>query len=180
MNHALNQINITFNPVEDRLLLRVCAAGPESKNPAEFRMWLTRRFVRLLWAVFEKALDDELEKIPQFTPDNKGVIRRLQQEADLSQADFSTPYKTPESLATPLGEAPLLLSKIRLSKNSRNQPVLCLNTEQDKGINLTLNTQLVNSLMKLLAQTTDAAQWDLGLMSKIANKIEKPPPGMLM
>ncbi|NOY70191.1 MAG: hypothetical protein GXP53_12035 [Deltaproteobacteria bacterium] len=180
MNQALNQINITFNPVEDRLLLRVCATGSEPENPAEFRMWLTRRYVRLLWAVFEKVLDDEVEKIPQYTPDNKGVIRRLQQEADLSQADFSTPYKTPDSPATPLGEAPLLLSKIRLSKNSGNHPVLYLNTEADKGINLTLNTQLVNSMMKLLAQTTDAAQWNLGLMSRVADTAQKPPPGMLM
>lgn len=180
MNQALNQINITFNPIEDRLLLRVCAGATGAGEPAEFRMWLTRRFVRLLWTVFEKVLDEEVDRIPQVTPDNKGVIRRLQQEADLSQADFSTPYKTPDTPVTPLGEAPLLLSKIRLSKNSHNQPVLYLNTEQDKGINLVLNTQLINSLMKLVAQTTDAAQWDIGLMSKIAVNIEKPPPGMLM
>jgi len=180
MNQKLNQINITFNPIEDRLLLRVCTGTTENGQPAEFRMWLTRRYVRLLWSVLEKVLDEEVERIPQATPENKAVMRRLQQEADLARADFKTPYRVPEDPVTPLGEAPLLLSKIRLAKNSQNQPVLFLNTEQDKGINIVLNTRLVNSLMKLIAQTTEAAHWDLNLISKITSQHEKVPPEVLM
>jgi hypothetical protein len=44
---GLRQININFDPVEDRLLLRITAGDPG--NIDEFRIWLTRRLIQILW-----------------------------------------------------------------------------------------------------------------------------------
>ena len=49
----LHQMQITYVPVEDRLLYRV-----NTKHRQEFRFWMTRRYVKLLW----KGLIDILKK----------------------------------------------------------------------------------------------------------------------
>ncbi len=162
---TVNQINLTFDPREDRILMRVAsvpAGGTEEIS--EVRMWLTRRYVRLLWQVLEKIADESVNRLPQASVTNKPVLKKLQAEADLSQADFKTPYKAASpgvKPKTPLGEAPLLLSKIQVKQSPQNQQVMFLGTEEGKGIHLGLTTQLIHSLMKLLADTSRKAAWDL-------------------
>ena len=179
MNQKLNQINITFNPTEDRLLLRMTTGSAEDNTLTELRLWLTRRYTRLLWSIFEKILDESISRFPQVNPENKAVIQQLQQEADLTQADFKTPYQTAPA-ATPLGEAPLLLSRIQVKKNPDGTHVMNMGTEQQQGINVVLNTQLVHSLMQLIADTTAKAQWDLSLAPSAVSDIQRPPMDRLM
>lgn len=178
MNQKLNQINITFNPLEDRLLMRMTTGSSDDDSLTEIRMWLTRRYTRLLWSVFEKILDESVSRYPQANSENKAAIRQLQQEADLTQADFKTPYQS-APVPTPLGETPLLLSRIQVRKDPDGSHVLNLGTE-NQGINIVLNTQLVHSLMKLLAETVEKAQWDLSLQPSPEADFSKPAMDRLM
>jgi len=177
----LHQINVTFQPVEDRLLLRISTKQTGSEGIGEVRLWLTRRYVRLLWSVMEKLLEEDVVKLPQVTPTNKQVFKRLQQQSDIAQSDFSTPYAPPEiPLETPWGDAPLLLSKIQVRKDKNGGHVLYLGAEDNKGLHLNMNTQLVNSFMKLLADTTEKAKWDLRFQTVAATVIDGPPMNKLM
>ena len=45
----LAQIQIRFAPVEDRLLMRL-----STDDGAEFRFWLTRRYVRIMWPILHQ------------------------------------------------------------------------------------------------------------------------------
>ena len=47
----LSQIQVSFAPAEDRLLLRV-----STDEHTEFQFWLTRRYVRLLWPILEQMV----------------------------------------------------------------------------------------------------------------------------
>ena len=48
----LFQINVSYVPGEDRLLLRVSTTGGD-----EYRVWLTRRFVSLLMGLLQKEME---------------------------------------------------------------------------------------------------------------------------
>ena len=52
MVDTLHQLNLTISTEEDRLLLRLSTSGR-----SEYRLWLTRRFVRALWDVLVKAAE---------------------------------------------------------------------------------------------------------------------------
>ena len=56
MSAPLHQLTLTFDPVEDRMLLRIATA----KN-TEYHLWLTRRFIKVLWEALMKTLDRTIE-----------------------------------------------------------------------------------------------------------------------
>tara|TARA_Y100001960_G_scaffold316032_1_gene382398 strand:- start:381 stop:1079 length:699 start_codon:yes stop_codon:yes gene_type:complete len=56
MAAQLHQLTLTFDPIEDRILLRIGTA-----ENTEYRLWLTRRFVKVLWKALMKNLDQTLE-----------------------------------------------------------------------------------------------------------------------
>ena len=56
MTAPLHQLTLTFDPVEDRILLRIGTA-----DNTEYRLWLTRRFLKVLWEALMKILDRTIE-----------------------------------------------------------------------------------------------------------------------
>ena len=57
-----------FSAEDDRLLLRL-----STRDRTEYRLWLTRRFVKVLWG----ALIQTLEKTPEASPQAKGPVHGL-------------------------------------------------------------------------------------------------------
>ena len=49
----MQQIQLKFDAIEDSLLLRV-----SSTDDVEFRFWMTRRFVNLIWPALQKVLSE--------------------------------------------------------------------------------------------------------------------------
>ena len=56
MSAPLHQLTLTFDPVEDRMLLRIGTA-----ENTEYHLWLTRRFIKVLWEALMKTLDRTIE-----------------------------------------------------------------------------------------------------------------------
>jgi len=158
MTGPLNQLKITFDPVEDRLLLSMTAGQADAL--VEYQILLTRRFVRLFWQVLEQMLQADISTDPRITPINRDAVMKFKQEAALAQADFSTPYSTKTPL-TPLGTKPLLVSKMQARKGPEGKQTLSLQTQNGQAINLAMNTTLIHSIRKLLADAVKKAEWDL-------------------
>ena len=158
MSSSLHQLNLAFNPAEDRMLLRITAGSPG--EIAEYRLWLTRRFVRLLWKALDQMLEADAMSNPTIAPEGRKAIRNFQQDEVLSRADFKTPYAG-EAARTPLGSDPILITRFQVSKNPDGSQILSLQTAGGQGVNLNMNTQLIHSVRKLLADKITEAQWDL-------------------
>lgn len=157
MSAALEQMQLRFVPEEDRLLLRI-----RTTDRAEFRFWLTRRFVKLLWGVLQRLMESTEHARAQVDPHSRREVVSFQHEHAMRNSDFSTPYR--EAAAhSPLGPAPLLLSRIRLREDRGAARVLCLHPERGRGIEVAMNETLLHSFSHLLADTARAAQWDLHL-----------------
>ena len=153
------QINIEYNSVEDRLLLRV--SEKESHGGCvEYRAWLTRRFVNVFLKAIDKLIEDGLAGDMQVSPDSLEAMKKFQQEAALAKADFTTSYGADSENCTLIGEVPLLVSILKIKKKSKNKYVVSLLTNENAGINITANTDLIHSLRKLLLTSVKNAGWN--------------------
>ena len=84
---SIHQIQMAYQPVEDRILVRV-----SSTELAEFRFWMTRRYVKLLWTVLLKLL----ERDPVAAAHENAVFHRLIDHLNLMDAahwDASLPLR---------------------------------------------------------------------------------------
>lgn len=156
---GLNQLNVKYIPIEDRILLRMTADEPGGR--AEYRLWLTRRFVALLWQSLEQLVNSETVADPSVPHGGREAMKKFRQEAALADANFSSPYSGGQDTSTPLGEEPLLVSKLQIKKQPRGLHSLSLQGDENVGITLSLNTAITFSLQKILADAVLAAQWAL-------------------
>jgi len=99
----LHQLKIDFDAEQDRMLMLIAAS-----EQVEVRMWLTRRFVKLLWPLLVKLAEEGSPRIrTQSNPEARKALLSIEHEQAVSKANFSQPYD--DSIrATPLGAEPLL------------------------------------------------------------------------
>jgi len=169
--NQLHQLQLRFDPEQDRLMLRMNTSDGE-----EFRFWLTRRLVRLLWPALLKAL--EADDLVRSQPDAaaRQAVLAFQQDKAVSQSDFRTSFREqPASL--PLGEAPVLVSRAQLAPAPNGGRVLRLSPARGPGAQIGLNQTTLHALCRLTLQAVEKSQWDLGL--KLAETGGAAPPGRI-
>ncbi len=172
----LKQMQIVFVPVEDRLMFRV-----NTSNRQEFRFWMTRRYVNILW----KAILDMLkkrqagEKPPEEVKKEdplQAAMLSIEHEKAIEKADFKTEYQ--ESTYLPLGETPVLLAKVAVKMQpDQTVPLLCMHPENGEGIEVALNEQILHSMCRLLSDCAKQADWELKLDFGEAEQFF-PKPGL--
>ena len=154
----LHQLKIDFHAEQDRLLMLV-----STDDGAEVRMWLTRRFVKLLWPLLVKLAEDANPRITvQANPDARKALLGIEHQKAVQKADFSKPF-TQEARSTPLGEEPLLLARIQTGKDPRGLPVVSMHPSSGQGLTLTLDEVLLHSVCRLLQAAVSKSQWDIEL-----------------
>ena len=159
----LHQIQIQFVPREDRILLRI-----KTTDKSEFRFWMTRRYVKLLWPVVVKMLEADQQIQLQENQAAKSAVLSFQHEKALQKGDFATQFSE-DSSNLPLGETPILLAKIQFKRRNDGGNLLCMHPEKGEGIDLGLNEVLLHSFSKLLADAVSVSDWDIDL--KISSEI---------
>jgi hypothetical protein len=150
----LHQIQFRYVPQEDRILLRI-----KTTERSEFRFWLTRRYVKLLWPVVVKMLESDQRVQLQPTAEAKSAVLSFQHEKAIRKSDFSTQYRE-DAAELPLGESPVVLAKIQIKKAGSSGDLLCVHPESGKGIELAMNETLLHSFSKLLTDAIKVSEWD--------------------
>ena len=151
----LNQIQCRFVPLDDRLLLRI-----STTDRREFRFWMTRRFVKLLWPVLARMLAATPVVKATSDPHSRQAILAFQHETALSQSDFSQPFDDCE-VQLPLGDSPVLLARIQLKEADGGTQILCLHPEDGDGVELTLDQNLLHAFSRLITDAVNKAEWEL-------------------
>jgi hypothetical protein len=160
---AINQIQLSFAPVEDRLLLRM-----NTTDASEFRFWLTRRYVKLLWPVLMKMLQDELAGYD--SEQARQEILSFQFQEATQNMDYSTSFD--ENVEQrPLGDVPILLARITTKKREDGTQLLSLHPEDGQGIDLALNQKLLHSICKLIQDALKKTDWDLDFKGTLSSNI---------
>jgi hypothetical protein len=153
---ALQQINISHEVEQDRLLLRASTGAGQ-----EFRLWLTRRYAGLLAGVLQQQID------------KAGGVHKLASDRQTTQqlrgGAFDHEYEGGRDF--PLSEAGILGFGIKTSELANGNLVLQLLPKEGPGLNLTLDPPLLYLLQTLLEQAILQADWKLPLASALGEAL---------
>jgi len=154
------QINIEYDVFEDRLLMRI--SEKESQGGyIEYRFWLTRSFIRIFMKATNKIIDDGLAGDVQILPDALETMKKFQEEAALAKADFSTSYGPDSENSTIIGERPFLVSTLKIKKKkSKDKYVLSFLTNENEGMNMAADIDLIHTLRKMFFDASNYAGWN--------------------
>lgn len=154
----LHQLKIDFNAEQDRLLMLV-----STDDGAEVRMWMTRRFVKLLWPLLVKLAEEASPRIKvQASPEARKALLGIEHQKAVQRADFSKPFQQ-AARSTPLGAEPLLLARIQTGNDPKGLPVVSLHPTSGQGITLTLDEVLLHSVCRLLQAAVSKSGWEIEL-----------------
>lgn len=160
----LHQMNIEYQPVEDRLVLKI-----STTDKTEFRLWVTRRFARNLWDSLNKILQNSPVIQQQQDDTAKKAMLAFQQEQSVRPEQFEKAYDA-DAMNLPLGEDPVLLTgfaytvgKLAEGEQKAAPPRMAFQTEKGLEVGLPVNDQILFSLAKLLQQVDSHTDWDLNL-----------------
>ncbi len=143
----IRQLQIAHDALQDRLILRVATQADE-----EFRVWLTRRFLRELWPHLAKLLGQESNSMPL-----PGDIEAMPAPANFEQAfrDDKATY--------PLGSTPLLTSEIKCDTLADGSFHLTFREGRERSFDLGLTHDLLQAFCAMLRAGAEQAQWELAL-----------------
>ncbi len=168
----IRQLQVRYVPMEDRLLTRI-----NTRDGIEIRFWLTRRLMQRLWpellrAGAHQAAQALIQKSEKATllPETRDVALSMARASAMAQGDFTTAFDDQAS-TLPLGEAPLLISRIKLSFDSQGEVRLNLSPEDERVIGMILQPALLHAFCELLYRETAKSGWNLDL------KLEDAPLG---
>ncbi len=132
--------------MQDRLLLRI-----SSQDDEEYRIWLTRRFLRELWPHLSRLAGKQTAAMPIVgeTPTDEAV--------NFDQA-FSE-----ENATFPLGSTPLLSSELKVDTLGDGTFNLTFREGRERSFQLAVNADLLQTLCTMLRAGADHAQWNLAL-----------------
>lgn len=158
----LQQLNVSFDAEQDRLLFKVRAS-----DGTEIRLWLTRRYVKLLWGVLKKMAENLSGAVVHQEQDKREAVLAFAHEEAVAKTDFRTPYKT-EEVHHPLGEEPILVSKIQrragpVKSGPGQNEILRMAPSDGQGIELTADNSMLHSICQLIANGVKKTDWDLNL-----------------
>lgn len=148
---------MTYDRLQDRILLRV-----STLDRAEFRFWMTRRYVKLLWLVLIKMLERDPVAVVHVDEKIRRTMMGFQHSDAVRAGNFEKKYEE-AAKALPLGDEPVLLAKITAKQNANAQQVLSIQPEQGQGIDVVVNTELLHMISKLVLDAVAQSNWDLKL-----------------
>lgn len=169
MNDSLKQLHVSYQPVQDRLLLILC-----TQDDKEFRLWITRRYLRVLWPALMKALESDPDVAGRPDQTGRRAVLEFQHEKALAGARFTKDIGSDERVR-PFGDTPLLASRAQVSLTKDGRVVLGMQAEDRRGIRFTLEWPMVHSLCHLIGQSLRRSGWDFAL--KVARAASAPAAG---
>jgi hypothetical protein len=152
---GLHQIGLAYDPVQDRLVLRI-----SSTDKSEWRLALTRRFVRLLW----KALVGVIEKHPDIRDDLMPKVREamlaMQHQAAVESADMGKAFAEDNRDLTS-NTGPQLVTAARVTPKRQDLTELHFRTASGTDLRFVIDKTRLHAFCHLLVKSAVNAEWNL-------------------
>jgi len=146
-----NQINLSYDSVEDRILIRAC------ENGKEYRAWWTRRLALRLFKLFQEHTFPTENSASHMLPDQQQTLRDIEKYGAVQQADFSTPLREGAD-QFPLGESGSLVQRVDIKTEGKLVRFVMLPAEGE-GMTLSLPPGQRYSFEHMLQRVMVAAEW---------------------
>lgn len=161
----LHQIQVTYQPEEDRLLGRVSFKDADGRLH-EIRVWFTRRFVGQLWPGIVQTLEAQVaQEKPQAAHASTDIVG-MEHHATVQQmqgnGNFNNRYES-NVAAFPLGEAPILAISARISQEPGKPIRIKMMPTAGTGFEIAFARPILHGFCTLLSDAVKKASWDLKL-----------------
>ena len=153
----LERITVEFAAEQDRLLVRV-----HFSKSAEVMFWFTRRLVKRFWPVMLQIAQSKPDIQVQVNPEARKAMLGFVHQKALKEVHFTKAVKEPNR-EHPLGDSPVLVTRIRARRNEKGLALLSLLPKEGNGVDLSLGDNLLHGFMKLIQDTAAKAEWNLVL-----------------
>ena len=160
MTSSLNQMQMLYHPEEDRILFRV-----NTTDQKEYRFWLTRRYVHLLYRVLSEHVASDPDVSLQGSREAQQAVMQFKKEQVMEKANFAEPFK--DQAEYPLGPDALLAFKITANKQG-DQLHLGIHPKDRQGISIVINREINTTLTQLLVGTVAKAEWRIDFQQREA------------
>jgi hypothetical protein len=174
----LHQIQLNYQPSEDRILMRL-SFRDDAPALKEIRAWLTRRLVGNLWAGIIQALETQIRLDKPQAAHASAEIVSLEHQASViairARGEFNLPFDDAEQ-AYPAGTAPLLLTLAQFTM-AAGQP-LRINFSpggEGDGFEVGFTQSLLHGFCTLLQDVVKATDWGIDLRLPAATASETAP-----
>ncbi len=161
----LQQINISYQQREDRLLIRLAFANATNALEAqEIALYFTRRMTMMFWPKLIEAMNRQLIlQQPQAAHASSEIVA-MEHQAAVQQAHqsggFSTDYNSAsKQISRPLGETPLMPEQIDLNLRKDKAIELSFSFEHHPGFRLKLAKTVLHGFCKLMQGAVERADW---------------------
>ena len=153
----LHQVNVAYDSLQDRLLLRFSTA-----EQVEYRMWITRRMLKGLWPGLVQLMANTPMARQQLEPEAKRAVVEFQREQALAQTKFGKAYDG-ETMAPAQPGEPILVFGLRMRPNPDGSHDIEFAPKVGQGVHVRLQDAMVHALAKLLQDAVKMTDWDLRL-----------------
>lgn len=148
---SIHQLQVAFDAIQDRLVLRVSTTANE-----EIRAHLTRRFVREIWPHLVRVLGGHLGGA---ATNREGSAS---EQPAKNEGTFSEPFKD-DQLTRPLGSKPLLVAECQIEAPGAGRCRLILREPRERSLVLELDKSLMEIFCSMLRAAANVADWGLAL-----------------
>ena len=182
----IHQLSVTYDPLEDRVLLRVNTTTQE-----EVRVWLTRRMLTQMLPHLPRVASEQLAlaapvQTALLTEQDKQTFADIKQQEHLHKSDFSTPFQTGETMLMN-GDA-LLLTDLKMVPQTDGMALMVLEERAREGrsarlMELRMKVELLHGLKHLLQEVWSQTGWTAPQVVGTANPhmtLDAPPTGQLL
>lgn len=170
MPSNLHQLQLTYNLIEDRLLLTFF-----THDYCEYRFWITRHLVKGLWDTLQQFKKADL---------TEGVKDKWEQREEERLAESQVKKESTQAQASkyttkinqyPLGEVPLLLYKLMV-KPEEGLLHFRLENLEGKFIEFSADRTIIALLSQLIFKAVGQTDWELTQMMSATTGPEHAGP----
>ena len=163
-----------------------------TKKNTEYQLWMTRRFVRIMWRALIKIMESDpnlakeqapkeqvtedrmgkdqapkaqvsKEQMPKDqAPEVKDAIMAMQHQESIQNSDFSQKHAK-GNVNLMANTGALLVIGGQVKPVNENRTRINFQTDKGTGIEFFLNKKLLHALCHMIIKSAQKAQWDLEL-----------------
>ena len=154
---GLHQIGLFYDAVQDRLVLRI-----SSTDKTEWRLALTRRFVRLLWHTLVGILEKHPDIRADLMPRVKEAMLAMQHQAAVESADMGQAFAEDNRDLTS-NTGPQLVTAARVTPKGETHTELHFRTAAGTDLRFVIDKTRLHAFCHLLVKSAVGAEWNLPL-----------------
>jgi len=133
-----------------------------TSEQSEYKLWLTRRFISVLWGALMKIMEKDAELKKDLVPEVRDAMLAMQHQEAVQSANFDQAHAEDNRDLTS-NTGPLLVKGGSLTPVKPGLTQLKLDTENGTSINVALNKQLMHAFCHMTISTAFKADWALEL-----------------